>query len=173
MRFAVLLFAALLLAGCEPAVEWREFVSPDGAFRVEFPGAVILPSATEPGAQKLYRYQGPERATHFSVTCFDYPANFAGVPSDEAGAADLFDELTAKLVNARNATVSETTPLKLGPHFGREIAFTSASGNASETYHWRFYLVDRRLYQLGVGGREAVNAATRRHFFESFQLNAK
>lgn len=140
---------------------WQEFRSPDGRFKVSFPGKW----------QKLDSDEGESR----------YGTQIGEV----AGYTLLFTDIDAKpedienmLTTMRDGTVQKQKSLleskaKVGDHPARDFAFVDETGDAN---FYRIFIVDGRLYQLVtvVGEKDfAARKADREKFLDSFEFIAK
>lgn len=165
---AALLFSALALSvstGCHQKPS-TEFVSPDGKFKVKFPGEPEVKVESAPGiVLKMYLVESWGRS---------YMVGWADVPlpsweSESRTKSRLFDgrDGALKAVNGKSNGTSKTIQL-LDRFPGLEF------GGTAEGKHLRarIYLVGTRMYQLLVadGTESFPTSAAADEFFNSFDL---
>jgi hypothetical protein len=178
MRKRMLLSGALLVLFAYPAAAqtWKETKSVEGKFKVSLPGAA------------KYQYQdlktdvGKIRQHIFAVETdggkFAYLAFYNDYPEDHVrrtGAETMLDNARAgALGQLQNNKVVKESKIKLAGHAGREMHFTGVVQGMNVHASWRMYLVNNRLYQVGVVGiGEAASAESIRKCFDSFSLLEK
>lgn len=165
---AVLLFSALALSvstGCHQKPS-TEFVSPDGKFKVKFPGEPEVKVESAAGiVLKMYLVESWGRS---------YMVGWADVPlpsweSESRTKSRLFDgrDGALKAVNGKSNGTSKTIQL-LDRFPGLEF------GGTAEGKHLRarIYLVGTRMYQLLVadGTESFPTSAAADEFFNSFEV---
>lgn len=165
---AALLFSALALAlpaGCHQKPS-TEFVSPDGKFKVKFPGEPTVKVESAAGiVLKMYSVESWGRL---------YMVGWADVPlppweSETRTKSRLFDgrDGALKAVNGKSNGTTKTIQL-LDRFPGIEF------GGTAEGKHLRarIYLVGTRMYQLLVGDNTESfpTSAAANEFFDSFEL---
>ncbi len=135
-----------------------------GKFKVQFPGKPATDSQvqeTDIGNVTLYQFIYETQDYVYMVSYVDYPADKLNPDKKE-----LLKNAKDGFVNALNLTVSEEGFITYGKHQG--IRFVA---NDSEKYCiMRDYLVDNRLYQLGILQFGKISEQAENDFFDSFEL---
>lgn len=177
-----LVFATVLLGGypapqvvrANPSVFvaqsiWKPFSSPEGGFRVLMPGTPI------PGKDNVNTQSGsipinffvavrPEEA-FYVVAYADFPRT---VSLNSREVQELLPKIDPTAAQREGVRVVNQRNIRLGNYPGRELKLQDREGF---TLRWRAYLVNKRLYQIGVvTNKEASLTKSIDGFFNSFQL---
>lgn len=145
---------------------YKEFVSKDGRFKAKFPAK---PKEQTQRAQGLtiITYTFEEKDGVMAVAYLDFPASVSLSPKNinssfNNGRDAMLRTMDAKLLKEDKITLQ-------GKYPGREIK-AEVPSKASEMYT-SMYLVDNRLYQVLIMGRdEWLNSDKARKFLNSFAL---
>jgi hypothetical protein len=155
----------LLVSGCGKA-EFKEFASADGRFKVQMPGTPKEQTQTAAGVtMKIYTLEEKDGA--YAVSFADMP-----IPAGESEAqlqARLDGSRDGMLRNTGGILTSESKINLSGKYPGREVQADIASKKG--ILRARFYLVDRRLYQVVVTGTKPwATSANATKFLDSLVL---
>lgn len=169
--FAAIAVALLLgnSAGAEDTdkVEWKEFASKAGRFKVLMPGAPRLDEVeTEsdfgPGVLHMNSVQKGE--ADYGANYSDFPAGIKTVPLKtilDSSRDGAIENLKGKLIGEKD--------IALGAVTGRDIKIDV--GDGKRVFRARVFLVDQRLYQVVVfGPREVTTSKESDRFLDSFTL---
>jgi hypothetical protein len=157
--------ACFLAGGCRK-VEFKEFSSPEGRFKVEFPGTPKKTNQQAAGI-KMTTYTVEEKNGAYVVAFADAP-----IPSGETeaqlrkrldGARDgMVGNVGGKLTSESDLTLKDKYP-------GREVKADIPSKKGA--LRARVYIVDGRLYQVMVIGTSSwITSAEATRFLDSFAL---
>ena len=170
MRRLLLAFVALLLACSPPLPEGWIVVAPDETgFRVAMPR---MPESrtqsveTPAGTIVMHVYTLDEGYRSMSVAYGDYPGGLI-----EANGPDpiLDGARDGAVANLRGTLVSHDR-IRSGFHQGRDVAIASPDGEL--LYRMRFFLIDRRLYQIiAVAKPEEAQGGEVQAFLDSFVVS--
>ncbi len=163
---AVALLAPLLLCLCaaEPPAEWT---SPDGKFKVRFPGTPRESDArTKNRPTKVYSVEGGQFACKVMVT--EMPE--LGTAKEEEREKSLDFSRDALLKSLNGKLVSEKTIRLDNKHPGRELLIETPATKLH--WRWRVYCTQADLYEVVIAGRsaEAVKSREAEAFLDSFRL---
>ena len=166
-RFAALVAAlGLLLAGCSPKYNWRDYVSPDTPYRVMFPAK----PATFTRTIDLDGMQVAMTMTAAEVDGATFAVGAAEAP-DAARAQAALEAMQLALVRNIGATV---TSQKATADMDRATRDVDASGARNgETMHLvgHFEARGKRFYQvIAIGRKDALPAEQVEQFITSFKL---
>jgi len=166
VAFITCLFLSSFAAATQP--EWVAFSSPEGRFIVQFP--------KEP-AQELKDVDyvvGKLTMYTASSSTITYMASFADYPSEPGTDRQqlVLDALRDSLASKLEAKVFDETKISLNGNPGLEFRISKTLESGQEViYHWRAYLVGRRLYQVGAAYYKRDSQPRELpKYFDSFQL---
>ena len=147
-------------------LNWQEFISKEGAFRVEVPGT--LRREVEPGQTKddptLYRFTLVTNTAVYLIQYFEVP-QLDQIP--EMRRQQLFEESVKRFVNAVGGRLLSQQTVQLDGVTGREVVI-GADGKFSRS---RIYMARSRIYVVTIGAlSEADLASTGERFLNSFKL---
>jgi hypothetical protein len=170
-RLAVLLVFPLLLAACNPKMDWREFNAQDGGFTVLFPqkpGQGEHTLATPLGKVNMKMYSVLIDETALGAGFADFPATVDEATLDLMQAA-LVRSLGGKLVSSKPVTSKGQPGLP-----GREIVVGGSLGTGQKSapaqLRARLFARDKRYFQVVLAGRQgAFEASDADMFLESFK----
>lgn len=148
---------------------WKPFSSKAGAFKVLMPGTPIQETDTvntQAGFIPVNVFSvARQNEAVYGVAYTDYPKN---ITPNFRELDQLIRELTSKDLEAAGVKLINQRTLRLNNFLGREIKLQLPEGLIMK---WRFYLVNKRLYQLFVmTDKEASLTKSIDGFFNSFQL---
>ncbi len=135
-----------------------------GKFKIQFPGQPTTSSQdqkTDIGNVTLYQFMYETESSVYMVSYVDYPADKLNPNKKE-----LLTNAKNGFVNALNLTVSDEGFITYGQHQG--IRFVASDSEKSCVM--RDYLVDNRLYQLGILQFGKISEQAENDFFDSFEL---
>ncbi len=165
----LLLLALILFSGCNVKAGWQTFESEQGRFSVLFPGE------PEEGAESAPTLEGDVEARYFvaeqgrigySVFFIDYPPEVASVDSDA-----LLDEAIRTHMESVKATARRKKEITLDGYPGREFRFETLEEGTIIITRVRYYLVENRMYVLGVlSTAPDASLPDIDKFMDSFQL---
>ena len=145
------LIACLILSSIATATqpEWVTYSSPDGRFNLQLPKqptTEVKDVETAVGKLTMYTFTASSSTVTYMASYADYPT----VPAADRQQPVLDgvrDGVAAKL----EAKIFEETKISLVGNPGREFRMTKTTQDGQELiYHWRTYLVGRRLYQVAA-----------------------
>lgn len=146
---------------------WREFVSKEGRFRVEFPGEAIPSEAevqTPVGLGKLHLHSVPAIKMVYGAHYLDYPQSTKRMTSRQ-----LLDAARDEAKQGLGGTIVEENSVSRGGLEGREIVFDVETIQAMVRV--QYYVDGGRLYQVTVTGpRDGVMSNAAQRFFKSWEL---
>lgn len=148
---------------------WQEFKSPDGTFKVQFPGTPIvairdLPAPLGGGKLHLYTLDFPPSKDQLGVLTLTAP-EIDGKKMDAAGMIQLGKQVGLPV---RDVQVKSEKDITLGSHPGKEI--TCEIGKETVLVV-RVYAVNNQIYILTTGvGIGSERAALVPRFLDSFAL---
>lgn len=175
----VLVSLFLSLSACKAQVEnksldWKEFTSEEGSFKITFPGTPIksVREKNLPTGKILNTwFEVALPKSYFALWYADLPTESI---SNQEEINSHYNYIRDGLVQSNLKLVTERE-VKLGKTLGREIIFTSPEGI---TFKTRLYLIGKRQFQLITtfdsppkGSAETEKDANK--FLESFQFTEK
>jgi hypothetical protein len=171
-RIAAQILLAIVASGCGGAVN-REFTSPEGRYRVQFPGKPRLveqPPIKTPWGPVVEKFAATETyQTIRFVSYSDYPGGLI-----HPGNADsMLDDACQGWAADKQLTILSKGPISVNGHSGREINFEARPGSpvGKVSGRTRFFLVRGRLYHVGVIGPSGrVTPESIDGFLNSFAL---
>lgn len=166
------LIACLFLSSFASATQpqWVTFSTPEGRFSLQFPKqptADVKDVETVLGTLKMYTYTASSSTVTYMASFADYP-NTPEPDRQQPVLDGVRDGVASKL----QAKIFEETKISLEGNPGREFRMSKIPENGPELiYHWRIYLVGRRLYQVAAGyyKRDSQSRELPK-YFDSFQL---
>lgn len=145
---------------------WREFVSEEGRFRVEFPGKPIPSEAeivTPVGPAKLHLQSVPAIKVVFGAHYLDYPQSTKKLSTQK-----LIDAARDEAKAGLGGTIVEENALPRNDVEGREILFDVPTLQAM--CRVQFFVKGGRLYQVtATGPRDSVTSNFAQRFFSSWK----
>jgi len=167
----ILFAAALLLGGCDPTYNWRDYSSADAPYRIMFPAK----PATHTRSVDLNGMQVEMTMTAAEVDGIMFAVGTGIAPDAARAQAALAAMKTAMLRNV-GATVQRESARAAGGSTGaaRASVDIEAVGSAKGqpvTLRGHFEAQGKRFYQVIVMGRaQAVQAEQADQFISSFKL---
>jgi hypothetical protein len=162
--------APILLAGCSPALDWREVRAEDGAF------AVLLPAKPGRSERSLATPAGPVTmrmlvARSGETVLGAGVADFAVAP--DAGLADALRDALLRNIGGR---ITAERAVTQGGASGREIAAAGQAGGGANAaaieLRARLLFKGQRYYQVAAVGRKGdLSEADIDMFLASFRPN--
>ena len=175
-KFALALIACLFLSlvgitsAAQRADDWVTFNSPEGHFSLQFPKTPTSDVRDiELGTEKVTRYV--YTATSSAITYMASFADYSRVP-DANEQQIMFDRLRDSTAGTLEARVFSETKISINGNPGREFLMSKTpEGSAEIIYHWRAYIVGRRLYQVAASyyKRDSKSPELSK-YFDSFQV---
>lgn len=153
VALTALLFTFVLswpaMVSAQAKVEWRDFSSVDGEFKISTPTILKQTENGTPGGNtenpsRAYVFGGVRPFMAIGVRYTDYEK----LPEvmDDSELRSQYDRMRTAQVEAAKGTLISDTDINLGGNLGREVFIkTSASIHAV-----RWFLVNKRLYQVSV-----------------------
>ncbi len=163
VRLSIIVFTTVLLCACYNELDWREFSSATGRYRV------TLPSKSHEETRTLTGTTGAVTMTMNTAKAADWV--FAVAYADYPGSADLRSNVTEQ----RDALLRNTSGRIVRQSISTDGVLTLvAEGRKGETIielHARFIIDGKRLYQIAaVGSKGAVPETELDTFLDSFKL---
>ena len=175
-KFALALITCLFLtlvrvsSATQGVDDWVTFHSPEGRFSLQFPKTPNSDTRdVDSGAEKVTRYE--YTATSSKITYMASFADYSRVP-DINEQQIVFDRLRDSLAGKLEARVYSETRISTNGNLGREFLMSKTpEGSAEIIYHWRAYIVGRRLYQVAASyyKRDSKSPELSK-YFDSFQV---
>lgn len=169
-RLLTLLVLVLLLTACQPA-DWKEFSSKEGAFSVLMPGTPTEQTQkadTQAGTIEVHMFIFEQNGAAYMVGYNDYPEAIV----QQADPSKMLDGARDGMVSNTQGKLLGEQVISLDKYPGREIQIETSDGKL--TMKNRVYLVNNRLYQVGVvTPKEESNSANITKFLASFKLQGK
>jgi hypothetical protein len=146
---------------------WREFVSKDGGFRVEFPGTPIASDAevaTPFGTAKIHLQSVPAIKVVYGAHYLDYPQS-----TKKLSAQKLIDAARDEAKAGFGGKILEENSLARNDVEGREVMFDVPTLQA--VCRVQYFVRGGRLYQVAATGpRDMVTTNFSQRFFKSWAL---
>jgi len=172
--FALTACLVLTLVGVSSATQgvddWVSFKSPEGRFSLQFPKTPNSDTRdVDSGTEKVTRYE--YTATSSRITYMASFADYSRVP-DMNEQQIVFDRLRDSLAAKLEARVFSETKISTNGNPGREFLMSKTpEGSAEIIYHWRAYIVGRRLYQVAASYYKRDSRSPElSKYFDSFQV---
>lgn len=172
--FALIACLFLSLLGVTSATQrvddWVTFNSLEGRFSLQFPKRPASEMRdVDSGAEKVTSYE--YTATSSTITYMASFADYSRVP-DINEQQIVFDRLRDSLAGKLEARVFSETKISTNGNPGREFLMSrTPEGSAEIVYHWRAYIVGRRLYQVAASYyRRDSKSPELSKYFDSFQV---
>ena len=160
---------AVSAATASAADGWQELKG--AGFKVALPGNAQHSSKefkTAVGTLKLHMYQVASQGQFFGVMHNVYPQRAVNAQ----GANKVLNGARDGAVRKVGGTLLSDTQIKLGQYPGRSFRVVATKNGVKMYMSWRVYLVNNRLYQLGVvSPYRPANAKDVKRFFDSFELS--
>ncbi len=166
------LLLAIVATGCGGTTS-QEYMSPEGRYRVQFPGKPKVADRTEqtplgPIINKVATTKDWSQ-TERTVAYADFPGGLIHLGNKDR----MLDGACQGFATGSNLVIQSKMPIAKNGHPGREVAFETQEGHPAGklTGRTRIYLVGARLYQLTVAGpRGRITPETMESFLDSFEL---
>jgi len=155
----------LLLAGCNPTYNWRDYSSPDAPYRIMFPAK----PATHTRSVDLDGMRVDMTMTAAEVEGVTFAVG-TGIAPDAARARAAVAAMKTALVRNIGAEVARESPAA-GPDSAIDIDAVGSANGQPMKLRGRFEAHGKRFYQVVVMGK--ANAMTPEHveqFISSFKL---
>ncbi len=155
-------------------IEWKEFVSEEGRFKVNFPGAPrqsFKEIDTQAGKAKTTIYSVALTEDYFEVRYGDFPAE---PDVDRNNLKSYYDFIRDNTLKLQSSTLLSERDLSLNGNPGRELVI-----NFNENYTiYRFFLIGNRIFQtttrVGISRKDDPQIQERSNKFQdSFQIIEK
>lgn len=174
LSFALIACSFLTLVSITSASQrvddWVTFNSPEGRFSLQFPKTPNSDKRdVDSGSEKVTRYE--YTATSSTITYMASFADYSRVP-DVNEQQILFDRLRDSLARKLEARVYSETKISTNGNPGREFLMSKTPEDSAEiVYHWRAFIVGRRLYQVAASYyRRDSKSPELSKYFDSFQV---
>lgn len=166
-RFAALVAAlSLLLAGCSPKYNWRDYASPDAPYRVMFPAK----PATFTRTIDLDGMQVAMTMTAAEVDGATFAVGAAEAP-DAARAQAALEAMQVALVRNIGATVTSQKATADSDRATRDVDASGTRNGATMHLVGHFEARGKRFYQvIAIGRADALPAEQVEQFLTSFKL---
>ncbi len=167
----LVLVVGALLAGCGGGeAAWTEFKSEEGGFSILMPGTPTEETQTqetELGGIDVHMFTYEEDDVAYMIGYNVLPAAIL-----EASPADpMLDGACDGQVSSVNGTEVSRQEITLGAYPGRDLEIRVDNTDGITTLHSRIFLVEDKLYQVMVVGRDGQSAAAdTTKFLDSFKL---
>lgn len=176
MKSLPLLFAVLFVSTTAVADEWQETKSQEGNFRVLMPGETnYLPQDVD-GAdgRKIKLHVFAVETEDGALAWLTFYNDYTEEHVRDTGATTILRNSQKGALESANATLTKESEIVLGEHPGREFRFTGESDGQPYRGVWRLYLVNNRLYQLGlIAVDKPLPEESVAKYFGSFELLRK
>ncbi len=158
---------SLLLAGCSPKYNWRDYASPDAPYRVMFPAK----PATFTRTIDLDGMQVAMTMTAAEVDGATFAVGAAEAP-DAARAQAALEAMQVALVRNIGATVtSQNTTVDNNGRATRDVDASGTRNGATMHLVGHFEARGKRFYQvIAIGKADALPAEQVEQFITSFKL---
>lgn len=170
-RFAALVAAlclplGLLLAGCSPKYNWRDYASPDAPYRVMFPAKPTTFTRTI----DLDGMQVAMTMTAAEIDGATFAVGAAEAP-DAARAQAALEAMQVALVRNIGATVNSQKATADTDRATRDVDASGTSNGAQMHLVGHFEARGKRFYQvIAIGKADALPAEQVEQFISSFKL---
>lgn len=164
--------AAPVVPKSPDAAKWITFRAPEGPFEIRIPAKPKMEMTDLDGGVKSFEYRlKQDGVTYFSGCTAKLEAEQRAIV-DRLGHAGIHAKAAAERV--RKSSGSERTvdekEIRYRGHPGREFTFETGEGVFAR---WRLYVIDRRIYQIGIKGKqEVVYAPEAIEYLNSFKLDS-
>ena len=163
---AASLAAALLLSGCNPTYNWRDYSSADAPYRIMFPAK----PASHTRAIDLNGMQVEMTMTAAEVEGAMFAVG-TGVAPDAAQAQAAVAVMKTALVRNIGAKVERESTAAAGTHTAVDIDATGSANGQPVKLRGHFEARGKRFYQVIVMGKaSAMSAEHTDQFMSSFTL---
>jgi len=163
---AASLAAALLLSGCNPTYNWRDYSSADAPYRIMFPAK----PASHTRAIDLNGMQVEMTMTAAEVEGAMFAVG-TGVAPDAAQAQAAVAAMKTALVRNIGAKVERESTAATGAHTAVDIDATGSANGQPVKLRGHFEARGKRFYQVIVMGKaSAMSAEHTDQFMSSFTL---
>lgn len=158
----------------EKEIEWKEFVSEEGRFKIVFPGIPrqsFKENDTPNGKVKTTIFDLPLKGDYFEVRYGDFPAE---PDVDYNNLKPYYDFIRDNTLKLQSSTLLNEQDVFLNGKLGRELVT-----NFNGTYiRHRLFLVGRRMYQTStrveISHKDNLEIQERSNkFIDSFQIMEK
>jgi hypothetical protein len=124
---------------------WKEFISPDGTFRILMPGIpkdVSQPVETKAGSVTMTLHTLSTKTAEYSAGYTTFAQNIESLQSSKLTLDGLRDQLTAR----EKGKILDEQDVSAEEHPGRALVMEVADG----IFRDRYYLVGHRIYVASV-----------------------
>ncbi len=157
---------SLLLAGCSPKYNWRDYASPDAPYRVMFPAK----PATFTRTIDLDGMQVAMTMTAAEVDGATFAVGAAEAP-DAARAQAALEAMQVALVRNIGATVTSQKATADSDRATRDVDASGTRNGATMHLVGHFEARGKRFYQvIAIGRADALPAEQVEQFLTSFKL---
>ena len=157
---------ALLLAGCSPKYNWRDYASPDASYRVTFPAK----PSTFTRTIDLDGLQVAMTMTAAEVDGATFAVGTAEAP-DAARAQAALEAMQVALMRNIDATATRQKATAAGEHATRDVEATGKNRGQPMRLVGHFEARGKRFYQvIAIGKKDALPAEQVEQFITSFKL---
>lgn len=155
-------------------IEWKEFVSEEGRFKVTFPDTPrqsFKENETQAGKVKTTIFSAALTEDYFEVRYGDFPAE---PDVDRNNLKSYYDFIRDNTLKLQPSTLLSERDLSLNGKPGRELVI-----NLNETYtKYRLFLIGNRIFQtttrVGISRKDDSEVQERSNkFLDSFQIIEK
>lgn len=171
-RCLALFSLAIATAGCGAPVS-QEYASPEGRYRVHFPGKPSLTEQTVPTdmgpiinkVATSKDWSGTERMVMYA----DFPGGLVHLGNRDR----ILDSACQELATEANLVILSKSPIEMNGHPGREVSFETQEGDKAGKLSGRarIYLIGARRYQVFIAGPAGgTSPETMQDFLDSFAL---
>lgn len=163
---AVALLCLAVCAGASSGSEWKQIVSREGAFRIEFPsdpkeGKKDMETAA--GKLTSHSYILEEGPISFFVSWLEFPANYVR----RIGSVDILNGAKEAFFKRFKGKFDRERTIQLGAAHGRDVAFTSED---DVKFRLRIFLRGNRLVQTMVMSEpEFIDTPDANRFLDSLK----
>ena len=190
MKFRLLVFCSIYALAFNVRAGWidnlrsalqpEEFKSVEGRFSVKTPATlkerIVTNEAALPGdgthiKLDVHNFSGCHGGLAYSVIYNDFPSSFLSLGDAKTMTDAILDSAAAGLQTLNNGKIQLNSIISLAGYTGREVIVESQTNHQKYSIKARYFLVERRLYQImvvvptGVGGSVEIN-----DFLGSFHL---
>ncbi len=171
-RILAQLLLAIVAAGCGGTTS-QEYLSPEGRYRVQFPGKPkitdqTVPTHVGPIINKVAATKDWSQ-TERTVAYADFPGGLIHLGNKDR----MLDGACQGLATESNLIIQGKMPIMKNGHPGREVSFETQEGHPAGklTGRARIYLIGARLYQIFIAGpRGRITTETMDSYLDSFEL---
>jgi len=154
----------------DESIQWKEFLSKEGRFKVLMPGTPEPPKANnknDAGKNDLKLNTVSVGSTVYSAGHVDLPAMIK-----DSSVMQTYDRWLELTVAKLGGKVISDKEIKLGKHSGCEVLYDIQ--DVKTIFRIRLFLIGQRLYQLNViGPKDEATSKDADKFLDSFNVTGK